>query len=144
MRSTDFPQANKTYGGERVGQPQYNPLRVQEYADEEGNDIIRSAWLPDDEERRLIASGRPIYLEILGTSQPPVRLAVGKERIDDDGTIKPGDVVTYKPTDPVHNKMTCLTPGQQYTVKMNANGTLVVHCEFGEHYLDAEEGGWVR
>jgi hypothetical protein len=39
--------------------------------------VMRSAWVPSDEERQAIAAGAPIILEIVGKSHPVVALYTG-------------------------------------------------------------------
>lgn len=41
-----------------------------------------SYWMPSDEERRLIAEGKPIRLSVLSRQHPPVALGV-----DGDGVV---------------------------------------------------------
>jgi hypothetical protein len=43
---------------------------------EEGSPIMRSTWVPTDEERRRIANGENIELIVWGTVHPPVLLDV--------------------------------------------------------------------
>lgn len=43
---------------------------------ENGQPAIWSYWQPTEKERALIASGRAVRLEVLGTQHPPVRLSV--------------------------------------------------------------------
>lgn len=39
-----------------------------------------SEWVPSDEERASIAGGKNIFLSVLGTSHPPVLLAIENDR----------------------------------------------------------------
>lgn len=80
MNSTKFAEATHTYG---ANQPEYNPLPVQVTQDEHGP-FLRSAWLPTHEELINIMLGCPVYLDIFGTVQPPVRLTVGNRRIPNE------------------------------------------------------------
>jgi hypothetical protein len=44
----------------------------------ERDGTMESAWYPSDEEKRLIAEGRPVVLSVWGTGHPPVSLNVNQ------------------------------------------------------------------
>lgn len=70
MRSTDFPEANLTYGKPaEMTDEECGSLRVHKY---EGGAISR--WLPTEEEKKAIAEGKPIWLYVIGGGHPPVAL----------------------------------------------------------------------
>jgi hypothetical protein len=60
-------------------QPQYNPLRVLRSAGREGN--VFSRWSPTAKQRKMIAEGSDIYLELLTYHGP---LAPSRMFISDD------------------------------------------------------------
>jgi len=58
-----------------------NDLWVYEHADDQGNHITSSVWVPSDEERAAIAAGENIRLNIWGRMIPPVMIDTTPERI---------------------------------------------------------------
>lgn len=54
-----------------------NTLEINETHDPIWGNLMRSAWMPDDEERAAIASGAPVILSIVGTSHPVVAISTG-------------------------------------------------------------------
>jgi hypothetical protein len=59
-----------------VGGNEDNDLWVFADRDAEGNNVIRSTWVPTDEERQRIADGSNIELLVWGTGHPPVTMDV--------------------------------------------------------------------
>jgi hypothetical protein len=53
-----------------------NDLWVHKGTDANGYPVIRSCWVPTDEERAAIATGANIELAVWGTDHPPVMLAL--------------------------------------------------------------------
>ena len=63
----------------RIGKAQgYNGLCVKDFAFEDGTPAMQTAWQPTPDEIARIVAGAPVYLTILGTGHPPVRLDVGE------------------------------------------------------------------
>lgn len=50
-------------------------LSIYDYASENGN-VMVSAWMPDDEERKALIDGAVLYLHIHGAVHPVVGLAI--------------------------------------------------------------------
>lgn len=65
-------------------QPEYTPLRTLRSSDEAGRVISR--WAPTPEQRKAIADGADIYLELLTFNGPlqPIRMAVSDGKLDPD------------------------------------------------------------
>ncbi len=65
-------------------QPEYIPLRVLVSAGTDKRVISR--WRPTDEQRRAIANGEDIYLELSTFGQPlqPIRMFITDDNIDKD------------------------------------------------------------
>jgi hypothetical protein len=63
-------------------QPQYIPLRTLVSSAPDGRVVSR--WTPTDEQRKLIADGADIFLELLTFHQPlnPIRVAVSDGKLD--------------------------------------------------------------
>jgi hypothetical protein len=59
-----------------VGGNEDNALWVQRDIDHTGHPIIRSCWVPTDEERATIAAGANVELITWGTGTPPVAMGV--------------------------------------------------------------------
>lgn len=52
-------------------------LQINDTHDAIWGNMMRSAWMPTDEERAAIASGAPVILSVVGKTHPVVSLAVG-------------------------------------------------------------------
>jgi hypothetical protein len=53
-------------------------LQINDQHDPIWGNMMRSAWMPNDEERAAIASGAPVILSIVGTGHPVVAVYVGE------------------------------------------------------------------
>lgn len=78
MKPRRFPMANCVF--ELVGGNEDNSLWVERTTDAEGQAMIRSVWVPTDEEREQIAAGANICLAVWGQGTPPVSLLVTPEQ----------------------------------------------------------------
>lgn len=85
MMHIDFVGANLTLGKPpSMTDEQCSPLRVlkQVHKDEEGKVVetrFISAWMPNLEDKKAIAEGRPIWLIITSNFHPPVALVTEDE-----------------------------------------------------------------
>lgn len=52
-------------------------LQINDEHDPIWGNMMRSAWMPTDEEREAIASGAPVILSIVGKVHPVVAVYVG-------------------------------------------------------------------
>ena len=52
-------------------------LQICDEHDPIWGNVMRSAWLPTDEEREAIARGAPVILQIVGKSHPVVAIFAG-------------------------------------------------------------------
>lgn len=76
MKPTDFPHANR-----HLTHPNLPDLPVHS-----DGAVCTSRWVPDDKERRALAAGAPLWIQIVsGGTQPPI--AVGLE----DPLLPPGE-----------------------------------------------------
>lgn len=62
-----------------------NYLYVERTVDTSDSPVIRSVWVPDDEERRRIAAGENVYLVVWGTGVPPLAMGVTDEPLGAPG-----------------------------------------------------------
>jgi hypothetical protein len=53
-----------------------NDLWVMRDEHADGSPLVRSCWVPDDEERKAIADGANIELIVWGAGHPPVAMGV--------------------------------------------------------------------
>lgn len=53
-------------------------LQISDQHDPIWGNMMRSAWMPTDEEREAIANGAPVILSIVGTMHPVVAVIVGE------------------------------------------------------------------
>lgn len=75
MIPIDFPNANFTFTKpSTMTDEQCSDLRVFKGHDEEDTPVIISCWQPNKEDIESINAGKPIYLQIVGYSMPPVVL----------------------------------------------------------------------
>lgn len=58
------------------GGSQENDLPVERATTPTGDPVIRSTWVPTDEEREAIANGENIELTVFGRSTPPVAMRI--------------------------------------------------------------------
>lgn len=65
-------------------QPEYLPLRTLKSKGPDGRVVSR--WTPTSEQRKLLADGADIFLELLTFHQPlqPIRIAVCDGNVDND------------------------------------------------------------
>lgn len=63
------------------GGTEENNLYAYNRFDDDGNKIIASVWVPDDEEREAIAQGANIRLNVWGRRTPPVLVDLTDEMI---------------------------------------------------------------
>lgn len=91
MNPIDFPQANRTLSASN-GASEVPPLRVWT----DGNEVI-SCWQPNDEQRRKIAAGEPVFLCVtgMGGTMPPVWLDAGSPFVDPQ-TLRKNDAETLR------------------------------------------------
>ena len=59
-----------------LGGTEDNDLWVRVDTDSEGFPIVRSCWVPTDEERQAIADGANVELCVWGQGHPPVSMGV--------------------------------------------------------------------
>ena len=52
-------------------------LSISDHHDPIWGNVMRSAWMPTDEERQLIAGGAPVILQIVGSAHPVVAVFTG-------------------------------------------------------------------
>lgn len=52
-------------------------LQISDVHDPIWGNVMRSAWVPDAEEREAIANGAPVILQIVGHSHPVVAVFTG-------------------------------------------------------------------
>lgn len=77
MRSIDFRGRNKIIGGPNAGQPEYEPLPI--WTDDTA---CLSVWkFSFDERLRILWHGTLQLWMLSGSTQPPVKFAVGPLRI---------------------------------------------------------------
>jgi len=73
----------RTHNSTRVfrlpGGTEDNDLWVYDLADDDGDNVICSVWVPSDDERTAIANGENIRLMSWGTSIPPYAIDLTDE-----------------------------------------------------------------
>lgn len=63
----------------RIGKAQgYLGLCVRDFLFGDGTPAMMTAWQPTPDELARLALGAPIYLTLLGSAHPPVKLDVGE------------------------------------------------------------------
>ena len=79
MEPGDIKNANRVLGPPKdltENEVMSLPVLVEYQHDCEPRGIVmRSAWIPTDEERKMIAEGGCVILSVFGTGHPPVALA---------------------------------------------------------------------
>lgn len=86
MKPINFHPHERLLGGP-PHQPQYRPLPVVPTILPEGHAVV-SCWKPTPEECLQIFLGRPIFLAILSTNQPPVILTTDLSNLNVKYTIE--------------------------------------------------------
>lgn len=75
MRTIDFPGTNSTFGKpDDMTDEQCYALTAFVGKDLEGTPFVLTAWMPNYEDLQALNAGRPLMLQIVGTSMPPVSL----------------------------------------------------------------------
>lgn len=78
MKFIQHPSNNAVLGApEGSGIEDVRALFITRVKYDDGSHTVASYWMPDDNERALIARGEPIRLTVLGVTMAPVKLDVG-------------------------------------------------------------------
>lgn len=78
MKPCRFPAANQIFMF--PGGTEDNDLWVERTTDTDGTPMLRSVWVPTDEERARLSAGHNICLTTWGRGMPPVCIEVTPEQ----------------------------------------------------------------
>jgi hypothetical protein len=78
VKPISFHEKEVIFNAPKGEEDEIDPLPVLPVKYEDGYDCLVSCWKPNWKDRLKILFGKPVYLSVVGTAQPPVLLSVDK------------------------------------------------------------------
>lgn len=82
MKAFKTENSNHTFGPPPGKEDEILSLPCEVMEDEEGREVIRSVWVPTDEERKAISEGQNVLMDMWWIGAfPPVAIGVTDEQV---------------------------------------------------------------